>query len=70
MCPAQPATISGTITAADVGAGATANGIAAGEFDELVRAIRNGSTYVNVHSVNRPAGEIRAQVRTPGRFWQ
>jgi hypothetical protein len=69
VCPPAPATISGTITAADVGPGAAANGLAAGEFDELVRAIRNGATYVNVHSTGRPAGEIRAQVRTPGRFW-
>jgi CHRD domain len=35
-----------------------AQGIAAGEFDELVAAI----TYVNIHSVNRPGGEIRAQL--------
>ena len=37
-------------------------GIAAGEFDEFVRAIRAGATYVNVHSDGRPGGEIRAQL--------
>jgi hypothetical protein len=62
-CPANGGTISGTIRPADVGAGATANGIAAGEFDELVRAIRAGATYVNVHTTGHPAGEIRAQLK-------
>ena len=61
-CPANGGTISGTIRPADVGAGATAQGLAAGEFDELVRAIKAGATYVNVHSTGRPAGEIRAQL--------
>jgi hypothetical protein len=61
-CPAAGGTITGTIRPADVGAGAAAQGLAAGEFDELVRAIKAGATYVNVHSVGRPAGEIRAQL--------
>jgi hypothetical protein len=61
-CPAAGGTISGTITPANVGAGAAAQGLAAGEFDELVRAIKAGAMYVNVHSVGRPAGEIRAQL--------
>jgi hypothetical protein len=61
-CPAAGGTISGTITAANIGAGAAGQGIAAGEFDEFVRALRAGATYVNVHSVGRPTGEIRAQL--------
>jgi CHRD domain len=61
-CPAAGGTISGTITAANIGAGAAGQGIAAGEFDEFVRALRSGATYVNVHSVGRPTGEIRAQL--------
>lgn len=61
-CPAAGGTITGTITAANVGAGAAGQGIAAGEFDEFVRALRSGATYVNVHSVGRPGGEIRAQL--------
>jgi hypothetical protein len=65
-CPAAGGTIRGTIRPADVGAGAAAQGIAAGEFGELVRAIRAGATYVNVHSVNRPTGEIRAQLEDDG----
>jgi hypothetical protein len=58
-CPAAPATISGTIRPADV-TGPAGQGIAAGEFDELVAAIRSGNTYVNVHSSKFPGGEIRA----------
>lgn len=62
LCPAQPATITGTITPSDV-IGAAAQGIAAGEFAELMQAIQNGVTYVNVHTTKYPAGEIRAQLR-------
>jgi CHRD domain len=61
-CPPSGGTISGTIRPADVGAGAAAQGIAAGEFDEFVQAIKAGATYVNVHSVDRTGGEIRAQL--------
>ena len=61
-CPPAPATITGTITAANVGAGAAAAGIAAGEFDEFKRAVRAGATYVNVHTTGRPGGEIRSQI--------
>src|SRR5215470_8659897 len=67
-CPAPPATISGTITAADVSpnipatAGARAQGLNTGEMDELIKAIRAGATYVNVHSTTWPTGEIRSQI--------
>jgi hypothetical protein len=60
-CPPAPAAITGTIVPANV-IGPTAQGIAAGEFDELVDAVRAGATYVNVHSSLYPAGEIRAQL--------
>ena len=61
-CPAAGGTITGTIMAADVGAGAAAQGLGAGEFEEFVQALRSGATYVNVHSAGRPGGEIRAQI--------
>jgi hypothetical protein len=67
-CPAAPATITGTITAADVSpditatAGARAQGLGTGEMDELIRAIRAGATYVNVHTTGRGGGEIRSQI--------
>ena len=38
-------------------------GITPGEFDELIRAIRAGVAYVNVHSSTFPAGEVRGQLR-------
>ena len=58
-----PATISGTITPGDVGAGANAQGIAPGEFIELHRAIRAGIVYANLHTDRFPGGEIRGQLR-------
>ncbi len=61
MCPAQPAEIEGTITPDDV-IGPTGQGIATGEFAELVDAMRAGATYANVHTVDRAGGEIRAQI--------
>lgn len=60
-CPAAPATISGTITPANV-IGPAPQGITAGQFSELIAAIRAGTTYVNVHSTSYPVGEIRAQL--------
>lgn len=60
-CPPPPATIEGTIHASDV-IGPTAQGIGPGELDELMRAIRRGMTYANVHSTTWPAGEIRGQI--------
>ena len=60
-CPPSPATISGTITAADV-VGPTGQGIAPTEFSELVRAVRAGMTYANVHSSKFPGGEARGQI--------
>ena len=66
-CPAGGGTITGTIRAADVGDGAAAQGLEAGQFDELLRAIRAGATYVNVHTEGRPSGEIRAQLGDEGR---
>jgi hypothetical protein len=64
-CPAAPADISGTITPADV-IGPAAQGIKAGEFDRLVRALRSGLAYANVHTEQSPVGEIRGQIRGPG----
>lgn len=59
-CPAA-GTVSGTITPADV-IGPAGQGIAPGEFDELVAAMRAGVTYANVHTPQYPGGEIRGQI--------
>ena len=53
--------MSGTIVPADV-IGPAGQGIAGGEFEEVVRAIRAGATYVNVHNETYPSGEIRGQL--------
>src|SRR5262245_31269447 len=62
-CPAsapEDNPLTGVATAANV-IGPTGQGIAAGEFAELLAAIRAGVAYVNVHSTKYPGGEIRAQ---------
>lgn len=64
-CGAAPATVTGTLTAANV-IGPAGQGIAATEFAELVRAIRAGVAYVNVHSSAFPGGEVRGQMRGLG----
>lgn len=61
-CP-QEGTVTGTRMASDV-IGPAGQGIAAGEFAEVLRAIRSGNVYANVHTDKHPGGEIRGQVRT------
>lgn len=58
---ADPVTVNGTlaqgtITASDV------VGPLAGEFDSLVEEMRAGNTYVQVHTLANPPGEIRGQI--------
>lgn len=67
-CPAPPATISGTINASEVSpnipatAAARTQGLDTGEIAELIRAMRAGATYVNIHTVRWPGGEVRSQI--------
>ncbi len=60
-CPAAPGVVDGTIRPADV-IGPVGQGVLAGEFNELVAAIRAGTAYANVHSEKYQGGEIRAQL--------
>ena len=54
--------VEGTLTAADL-VPVAANGIAGpADFGNVVAAIRSGLTYVNVHTANIGAGEIRSQL--------
>jgi hypothetical protein len=53
--------VTGTITPADIMA-VPSQGIAAGEWDEFVAALRAGVTYANVHTDKHPSGEIRGQI--------
>jgi CHRD domain len=59
-CP-QSGTVESTVTADHV-IGPTAQGIAPGEFEEIVAAIRSGRAYANVHSSKFPGGEVRGQI--------
>jgi hypothetical protein len=63
-CPGESNSgkVTGTIQPANVLA-VTGQGIDAGEFDELVRAIRAGATYANVHSTVFGPGEVRGQIK-------
>jgi len=61
-CTPTSGTFTGTVTAANV-IGPAGQGIAAGEFAELLRAMRAGATYVNVHTDKHPGGEIRGQIK-------
>ena len=63
-CPAgtgDEETVTGTITPADI-IGPAGQGLAAGEWDEFLRAMRAGVTYGNVHTTMHPGGEIRDQL--------
>jgi len=53
--------VSGTVVAADV-IGPVGQGIAAMELDEILKAMRSGVAYANVHTNNHPTGEIRGQI--------
>ena len=61
-CPGGSANLNGMIMSANV-VGPAGQGLSAGEFDELVAAMRRGVTYVNVHSALWTAGEIRGQIK-------
>ena len=66
-CPAAPATITGMLTAADV-IPRPAQGIDPGAagFAEMLKAIRAGAAYANVHTTVYPSGEIRGRLRAHG----
>lgn len=65
-CPAGPSgSVSGTITPATIQA-VPAQSLAAGDFEEFVRAVRRGLTYANIHNAMSPGGEIRGQIGRKG----
>ncbi len=59
-CPAA-GTVTGTLSAANV-IGPAAQLVTAGDLDDVIRAIRAGVAYGNVHSKVVPGGEIRGQL--------
>jgi hypothetical protein len=65
-CPAAGGTVTRTVSAADVVALST-QGVTAGDFAGVLRIIRNGEGYVNVHTMAHPLGEIRGQIEVGDR---
>jgi CHRD domain len=64
-CPPRAGTVEGVIDATDV-IGPTDQGIEPGSIAELIRAMRHGATYANVHTTRFPGGEIRGQIGKRG----
>jgi len=65
FCPGPSGTVARFFFSTDVQNVVGANGfqgIAPGELEELITAIRKGKPYCNVHSDIFPAGEIRGQL--------
>lgn len=76
LCPGtREGSVTGTLQASDVVYLPFGNqfppppngtqGISPGDFDDVVRAIDAGATYIVVHTKAQPAGELRGQI--PGR---
>jgi CHRD domain len=65
-CPLRAGSINGTILASNVVSPGVAQQLPAGAFEQLVRAIRAGVTYANVHTATSPGGEIRGQIGGKG----
>ena len=61
-CPSPSGTVTGTITAENVGA-IPAQDLAAGDLPKLLEAMAAGATYVNVHTTAHGGGEIRGLVQ-------
>lgn len=59
--PGPDGEVQGTIDPTDV-VGPTGQGVEPGRMDELLRAIRVGEAYPNVHNARFGAGEIRGQL--------
>jgi hypothetical protein len=62
-CPATGGTVSRTVSAAEILPVLTQN-IPAGSFNSALRILHSKDAYVNVHTVNFPAGEIRGQLHS------
>lgn len=60
-CTPTEGDFEGDIVAADI-VGPSGQGIAAGEMAEVIRAMRKGYTYANVHTTLNPAGLVRGQI--------
>jgi hypothetical protein len=62
-CPSPPASISGTLTGANILSG-SAQGVPANDFSALVTILTSGAVYGNVDSILHPSGEIRGPLQS------
>jgi hypothetical protein len=60
-CP-QGGSVSGSITSNSVLASPATQQLPAGDLAKVIRLLRNGVGYGNVHTANSPGGEIRGQI--------
>lgn len=61
-CPPTGGTVSGTISAVNV-IGPVSQHVTPGDFQAVTKALFARAAYANIHTMNFPAGEIRAEVR-------
>jgi hypothetical protein len=67
VCSSPAFASSGIITSASIVGPGGAQQLGAGELAELVRALRAGVAYANVHTTASPGGEIRGQIHPGGK---
>ena len=66
ICPQdKKGKVTGIIRAANIVAAGT-QGISTGDFTKVLDAIRDGNSYVNIHTTQSPGGEARGQLRPGG----
>lgn len=68
-CPAAGVPITSTVSAGDAAAlpGVATQGMAAGDLASVLKAMRAGVAYANVHTGTFPGGEIRGQIGGRGK---
>jgi hypothetical protein len=60
-CPNVEGRVEGDVGPADV-VGPAAQGVEPGSFAEILRAMRAGHSYANIHTTRWPGGEIRGEI--------
>jgi len=65
-CPQSEGTVEGEITASNIMA-LSGQGLEAGDFRAVVRAILAGAVYANIHTMRFPGGEARGQLQVRAR---